>query len=76
LDKKYILYSGELIKFKQTFFSKGRWPEIEEVIAYLELEQTKDIVMIDVLEELKRTDLQHFIIMATTFSNKHSYKVA
>ena len=61
---------------KKHYFTKGTWPNLEEVIAFLELEQAKDIITIDSEIELKRFDLPKNIVILSSFSNKHNYKIA
>jgi hypothetical protein len=34
----FFLYSGQLMVKKKNYFTKGSWPNLEEVIAFLELE--------------------------------------
>ncbi len=41
----------------------------------MELEQSKDIKIVD-LKELGRTDLPNYGIIATTYSSRHNYRVA
>jgi len=46
------------------------------VISFLELEQGKDIICVDLEKECKRYDLPRYGIILSTFSCRHNYKMA
>jgi len=50
-------------------------PDVEDVIAFLELEQGKDVTLID-LHELGRKDLSQYAIIVSTFSCRHNHSIA
>ncbi|EGR33263.1 hypothetical protein IMG5_057280 [Ichthyophthirius multifiliis] len=67
---------GQLLKQQKNFFKKGEYPNPEAVIAFLELEQAKDITCIDLLEECNRTDLPRYGIILSSYSCRHNYRIA
>lgn len=65
---------GQLMKRKTKFFEYGKMPEIDEIIAFLEMEHAKDVVLVDLLE-LGRTDLPQYGIILTAFSSRHMHRI-
>ncbi|KAL4456563.1 hypothetical protein ABPG74_000670 [Tetrahymena malaccensis] len=67
---------GQLLKQQKNFFEKGKYPSPEAVISFLELEQAKDIICVDLEKECNRYDLPRFGIILSSFSCRHNYRIA
>jgi ribosomal silencing factor RsfS len=50
-------------------------PELASVLEFLEIEQCKDISVVN-MRELNRTDMPNHSIICTAFSEKHCFRVA
>lgn len=65
---------GELLKRKVGTFEQGRFPEPEEIEAFLRRELVKDIIIIDFQQKMIK-DKGKWGMLGTGFSNRHIYKV-